>query len=110
MGVKGLRNFSLRVPLSTKEYLFKKIQINLKPLFFVFLEEGGEGCSPVVEEQLTDSLIHAQLLGLVLAVAKEISKGAIPSWQFPTEEFSDLEWVLLKQLILMFTLCWQVSI
>ena len=63
-----------------------------------------------MEEQLTDSLIHAQLLGLVLAVAKEISKGAIPSWQFPIEEFSDLEWVLLKQLILMFTLCWQVSI
>ena len=55
-----------------------------------------------MEEQLTDSLIHAQLLGLVLAVAKEISKGAIPSWQFPIEEFSDLEWVLLKQLILMF--------
>ena len=108
MGVKGLRNFSLRVPLSTKEYLFKKIQINLKPLFFVFLEEGGEGCSPVVDEQLTDSLIHAQLLGLVLAGAKKISKGAIPSWQFPL--FSDLEWVLLKQLILMFTLCWQVSI
>ena len=61
-----------------------------------------------MEEQLTDSLIHAQLLGLVLAVAKEISKGAIPSWQFPIEEFSDLE--SLKQLILMFTLCWQVSI